>query len=632
MKKLTIALLSLTALIAVAIGIAAWKIGAIVESYKPTIEQSLSAAVGARVTLGTISVSLLPSTTLSVNSVTVQSSNGAASDLSVGSIEAKAALAPLLSKRVELSSIAINAPRVTIIRDAQGISVRGLRSGPSNPQSPVASNSTGPSASTASNFKVDIHSFEINDGAVKFEDRIANASHTIDSINANSSIALEGSAILLGAGSLSMRALSKHNLELHFSDVSLFKVDDTLRVGSSTLKTTAGDIRLSGSIKRGQAPSSLQLASTSLTIPTLMTIATSVVPTLPPQPVTGALGMKMNIDLQGAAPIKLGGTIDLKDISYSQPQSPKVSGIRGSISVTGSPSDLVVAAPSLTMNVENNPLQVSVSGRVTPQELSLTSCKIVGFGGESSLPGTLSLTAQTLKTTPSARSLSLAQLFTVASPSLARTIQGTLSSFNGQFSDILPSNAARTVSGSGAMVMKDGILKGFNIANQVMSNIDGLPFISGNLRKRVPPEFEKYFSSPDTVVRELSAKFAISKGVIQLSELILMADIFSLTSQGSVAIEGKLDLKATIAFAPDLSNAITARVLEMKPLLNKEGRLAFPLLVKGTAPAVVVLPDLTDIAQRAAVGTVRETLSGALKGGTGAAKGLGKGIGKVFGF
>jgi hypothetical protein len=188
------------------------------------------------------------------------------------------------------------------------------------------------------------------------------------------------------------------------------------------------------------------------------------------------------------------------------------------------------------------------------------------------------------------------------------------------------------VAGNGTLVIKDGVLKGFNLANQVMSNVEGLPFISGNLRKRIPPEFEKYFVSPDTIIRDLNATFTISAGVVQLSELRVLADVFSLTSQGSVGLDGQLNLRATISFDPELSNSITNRVLEMKPLLNKDGRLSIPLLVKGKPPAVAVVPDVTDLAQRAAVGTIRETLGGALRGGSGAAKGIGKGLGKVLGF
>lgn len=630
MKKALLALLSICIIAGAALGIAAWKIGSIVATYKPQIEQSLSKALGADVTLGDISVSLIPSTTLSVESVTVRGAGGSAADLSVGSIEARAALLPLLSKRVEISSIEIRSPRLTLIRDASGVSVCGIGSSSAN-QEPLVSKAKS-SSSTGDAFKVDIHSIELRDGALRFEDRVSNTSRAADNINLRSSIALQDRNILLSAGALSLRALSKHSFELTFSGVSFNQSTKALALNSGIIKTPAGDVAIGGSLSAGDGPGVIQLSSNALTIPGLMSLATAFLPTLQQQPVTGTITPKFEIGLQGPSVQKLGGTIGLKSVNYAAPGAPKISGINGTLSIGGSLSDITVATSNLALSVESSPMQVSVSSRITPNEISIGSCKIRGLGGELSLPSSLSFGQQTLRISPALRMLSLPQVLAITSPTLARSVQGTLSSFDGQFGEISLANPAQTASGNGSLLMKDGVLKGFNLANQVMSNIDGLPFISGNLRKRVPPEFEKYFSSPDTVMRELNAKFATAKGVVQLNELRVIADIFSLVSQGTVGADGQLNLKATIAFAPDLSNAITNRVLEMKPLLNKEGRLAIPLLVKGKAPAVAVLPDVTDIAQRAAVGTIRETLGGALKGGSGAAKGIGKGLGKVLGF
>ncbi len=633
MKKLLIGFLCLLVLAAVAIGISVWKIGAIVATYKPQIQRSISDAVGAQVTLGDISISFLPTTRLSVDSVTVETITGGASELSVGSIRAKAALLPLLSRRVEISSIEIHSPRLTLVKDANGVSVRGVtpkqspqkRAGPSSESSQSSTKSEG--------FSVDVRAIEVYGGALRFEDQISKKSYTLDSINLRSSISLQQDRVLLSEGSLDLRALKKHKLELIYNEISFNQSDGSVSINTSTLRTAGGDIAVSGALKTTQGPGSMQLNSTSLSIAQLLPLLTNLVPTIPPQEAAGTLSVKMEIGFQGPNVQKLTGTIGLKAVAYTAPSAPKISGVNGTVAINGSPSDLTLSTTALGLSIDNSPLQLSFSSRLTPQEISLTSCKVVGFGGELTLPSTILREPQPiLKTTPVGRNLSISQILRVAAPSIAETIQGTLRSFDGRFTDMALANPAQTVAGNGAVVIKDGVLKGFNLANQVMSNVEGLPFISGNLRKRVPPEFEKYFASPDTVIRDLNATFTISAGVVQLSELRVLADVFSLTSQGSVGLDGQLNLRAAISFDPELSNAITNRVLEMKPLLNKDGRLSIPLLVKGRPPAVAVVPDVTDLAQRAAVGTIRETLGGALRGGSGAAKGLGKGLGKVLGF
>jgi hypothetical protein len=633
MKRVIVGFVSLLVLVGLAIGIAAWKIGAIVATYKPQIQRALSDIVGTQVTLGDISVSLIPTTTLSVESVTLQAAGGDTSELSVGSIRAKAALIPLLSRRVEISTVEIHAPRVTLIKDASGVSVRGVPPKRSM-QRPAGQRADSPQGSPqGEGFSLNVGAIEVLDGALRFEDRISKQSYTFDSINLRSSIALEQNRLLLSVGSLDLRALKKHRLELTYSDISFNQSDGGVKIGSSTLKTPGGDIAVSGTMSTTQNPGSIQVSATSLNITRLLPLATALVSAPPPQEASGLLSLKMEIGLQGPSVQKLASTVGLKNVSDTVPSAPKISGVTGTVAINGSPSDLTLTTTALGLSVDNSPLQLSFSSRLTPQAVSLTSCKVVGFGGELTLPSTLSLgQLPILKTTPVGRNLSISQILRIAAPSLSETIQGTLRSFDGQISEMALSTPAQTVVGNGAIVIKDGVLKRFNLANQVMSNVEGLPFISGNLRKRVPPEFEKYFASPDTVIRDLNATFTISGGVVQLSELRVLADVFSLTSQGSVRLDGQLNLRATISFDPDLSNSITNRVIEMKPLLNKDGRLSIPLLVKGKPPAVAVVPDVTDLAQRAAVGTMRETLGGALRGGTGAAKGIGKGLGKVLGF
>lgn len=634
MKKVLIAFICLVAVAALAIGIAAWKISSIVASYKPQIQKALSDAIGAEVALGDIDVALVPTTTLSVEAITVRTSSGNTSEISVGSIRANAALVPLLSKRVEISSIEINSPRITLVQDANGVSIRDVspkRSGPT----PTPNNSNSSNVSLESRgFTVDIHSIEIHDGTVRFEDLPRKRSYTLDSVNLRSSVALKQNLILLSEGVLEMRALKKHKLEVKYEEVSFNQTGGDLKIKASKLKTAAGDIAVSGDISAApQGAGSLQVTSTELRLAPLLSLLSDLAEIQPTPQLSGTTTLKIDATLEGSSVRKLSGTVGLKSIAYTQPNAPKISAINGTVNVSGSPSELLLTTSALGLSVENSPLQISLSSRLTPQEISLTSCKITGFGGELSLPSTLSVEQQKLsRTAPAGRNLAIGQILRIAAPSLSETIQGTVVSIDGQFTDTLFANPSQTINGNGALVIKNGVLKGFNLANQVMSNIDGLPFISGNLRKRVPPEFEKYFTSRDTIVRDLSATFTISGGVLQLSDLRVLADIFSLTSKGSVGLDGQLNLRATISFDPELSNSITNRVLEMKPLLNKDGRLSMPLIVKGKAPAVAVIPDLTDIAQRAAVGTIRETLGGALRGGSGAAKGLGKGLGKVLGF
>jgi hypothetical protein len=167
-----------------------------------------------------------------------------------------------------------------------------------------------------------------------------------------------------------------------------------------------------------------------------------------------------------------------------------------------------------------------------------------------------------------------------------------------------------------------------NLPNQLLTKIDGLPFVQGSLRGRVPPEFEPLVAKPDTVIRELSSQFAIRSGVISLQEIFLASDLFFLKGSGTYALTGEVSVTAQILFTPELSRALVERVKELRVLLNPEGRMVLPIALSGKVPAVIVTPDLKGLAQNVSVDALRQTLGEALKN----KKGLQKDLGKILGF
>jgi hypothetical protein len=303
--------------------------------------------------------------------------------------------------------------------------------------------------------------------------------------------------------------------------------------------------------------------------------------------------------------------------------------VSGDIAIDGSLQDLAASTNNMTLKLQGAPLSVSTATRIRPTEISVSSFTVKGFGGELQAPSQMTLgSTNILHTKPMARALSLDQILQAIKPDVAKVLAGTLSTFDGSFANIQLQNPTQTASGNGSLLVTNARLKGFNIPHQVLSNIDGLPIISGNLRKRVPPDFEPLFASPDTVVREARASFSIGSGVIQISQLALISELFDLRSSGSYGFDGNINLTSEILFSPQFSAALTNRAKEFSLLLNGDNRFTVPFLVKGKVPAVIVLPNVTTLAEKLTVGTVRQTLGGALKGG----KGVGKSLGKVLGF
>jgi hypothetical protein len=177
-------------------------------------------------------------------------------------------------------------------------------------------------------------------------------------------------------------------------------------------------------------------------------------------------------------------------------------------------------------------------------------------------------------------------------------------------------------------VIKNGSLVGFNLPGQLMSQISGLPFISDSLRRKIPPEFERFFSRPSTEVRELFVSAYLEKGRLILSRVSLISDLFDLSGSGTYALTGHLDLTSELIFDKEFSRVLVLKVPELKGLTNSADRLVVPLSVKGSLSAPMVYPDLAKIAGKTSAGVLQKAIRNGLKG----TKGFRKDLKKILGF
>ncbi len=623
-KKILISALSALVLIVAGLALVIWRAGDLVNRYRPQIQTIASNALGMPVSLGDISLSIIPRPAFYVAAVTVGAPGQ--TSVSVGSVRADAALLPLLSKRVELSTITIDKPSITLAKESSGVGLKGMPRGDSKPNNP----SQTPAPSTgASPIALSIDRIRIHDGVVRLEDSTTNETTEIRDIHVDAGLSLNETRVVIPEGTVSLLAPGKQKLQISLSNISFDQALKKLSLENATLSSDVGSVTLKGEIYPSGGPGTVAITSTGLDMAKAAKVAASFSPSLAQYKPSGSLTLKIAATLSGATLTSLKGPLTCKALSADLPGALQVREVSGDIAIDGSLQDLAASTNNMTLKLQGAPLSVSTATRIRPTEISVSSFTVKGFGGELQAPSQMTLgSTNILHTKPMARALSLDQILQAIKPDVAKVLAGTLSTFDGSFANIQLQNPTQTASGNGSLLVTNARLKGFNIPHQVLSNIDGLPIISGNLRKRVPPDFEPLFASPDTVVREARASFSIGSGVIQISQLALISELFDLRSSGSYGFDGNINLTSEILFSPQFSAALTNRAKEFSLLLNGDNRFTVPFLVKGKVPAVIVLPNVTTLAEKLTVGTVRQTLGGALKGG----KGVGKSLGKVLGF
>jgi hypothetical protein len=296
------------------------------------------------------------------------------------------------------------------------------------------------------------------------------------------------------------------------------------------------------------------------------------------------------------------------------------------------------------LTFQNAPLSVAFDAQVRPDSLSLRSLELKGFGGSTSATSSLSLTgSKPFSSDTTSSNLSIEALLSAFKPDLRQYVSGTITSCKLPLKGALGGEIARNTSTSGpaSLAVRNALLKGTNLPQVILTKVDSVPFLEGSLRQFVPKEFERFLSSPDTEIRELTTSFTILNGSISFSNIALTSDIFSLAGNGTVSPDGALSLNTTFFFTREFSEALTQRNKKSKALLAADGRLIVPLAIRGKAPTIGIYPDLAKIIETGAAKALQDKAVSALERALGNSgkkddnkkrSGFGKALGGALGF
>lgn len=175
----------------------------------------------------------------------------------------------------------------------------------------------------------------------------------------------------------------------------------------------------------------------------------------------------------------------------------------------------------------------------------------------------------------------------------------------------------QNLTGDGSLQVADGVLKGVNLAEEVLRSVTGVPGLSQLIGPKTRQKYPSLFSESDTVFEALGGKMNIAGAVVNLKDLELAARDYRLSGAGTVGFDKQVDIGTTFTASQALTGDLLGSVKEVKYLLDGSARFALPVRLVGVLPEVRVRPDTSFIAQK---------LSGAL-----VSEGLDKGLDALFG-
>jgi hypothetical protein len=612
--------------------------------YKPKIEETLSSALGAKVSLGELSVSLFPALAVNVDAVKLTNEKGERVPLSLGSLRAEAALLPLLSKRLELSAIELVRPALTVEKSAAGVVIPGLslpsQSKPSTHTSAPAGVQGGtkkdsPATPSDSGLAIQIEEISIRDGELLFNDKTTGRTTSVNAIQLSSEVELAGALTTLPKTSLRFIVKDTPPVALSATSISFNKESSQLSLGKVTVDTEAGSIDAHGQINSKDASGTLDISSKGLGLKKLATLASPFAPNLSALGLGGDLSFKVSVKNPTSPLPHVTGSFTLAGVTVLSAPGVAVNDIAGTVALAGAATDLNLKSDALKLTYQQTPLTVSFNTQLKPEALTLSALTVKGFGGSTDVSANLSqIGAKPYSANISAAALSLEALLRTFKPDLQKHATGTITSLKVQPKGQLTGDIPGSIQAPGNIRITNAVLKGTNLPNVILTKVDSIPFLEGALRQFVPREFEPYLTTADTNIREFTATFTVQGRSLAISSLALSSDIFSLDGNGTVGADGAVSMNTTFYFTKDFSQALTQRNKNMKNILAPDGRLIIPLSIRGKAPALVAYPDVAKIIQTGAAKALQDKAVSALekaldKGGKNG--GLGKALGK-FGF
>ncbi len=298
------------------------------------------------------------------------------------------------------------------------------------------------------------------------------------------------------------------------------------------------------------------------------------------------------------------------------------SGAAGALAVTAK----VTSADGLLQNIDYHALDVSAA--LANKTLDLKSLKVGAFGGQIAASGEATLASKpSFALTMNADSVNLEKLLESQKSKAADMVRGILtgqvkvSGAGANFNEIKP-----TLDGSGGAHVKNGKLVGVNVAADALGKIQNLPAIGALVPQSVIQRHPELFKNPNTDIQDMSLTFTIKGPRLTSHDLLIKTQDYALHGDGWFDMDKNVDLLAHILLSKQFSNELIAEKKNVVYLTDRQGEIDIPLTITGALPKPTVMPDVTEMAQRAGKRAVEQ------KGRQEVEKFLGnKGLGGILG-
>jgi AsmA protein len=206
-----------------------------------------------------------------------------------------------------------------------------------------------------------------------------------------------------------------------------------------------------------------------------------------------------------------------------------------------------------------------------------------------------------------AQGLDLRELYRSVDPKSTRDIQGRLnadmkvSGSGKEWNEIKPS-----LRGQGQAEVLQGALLDFNIADNVLSSITGIPGLTSLINPQIRKKYPETFEAKDTQFKELKGLFDLADARINIKDLRIAAADYTVQGNGWVDFEKRTNIQAVLVLSQSLSADLGRSAREVTYMFNNQNQFEVPFALTGTLPKLKARPDSNYIGKLVQRGFMRK--------------------------
>ena len=170
----------------------------------------------------------------------------------------------------------------------------------------------------------------------------------------------------------------------------------------------------------------------------------------------------------------------------------------------------------------------------------------------------------------------------------------------------------QTLQGQGKFEVNQGALVDLNIADEVLSNITGIPGLTSIVSQKVRKKYPAIWGGTDTEFADLGSQLTFREGKILLDGVYLNAVDYATRGDGWLDYDQQIDFHGQIILAQNLSRDIQDNVKVAKYISNTQGRVAIPFTLSGTLPEAKP-PDIATLTRQVQRGAAQKGIEAVQK-------------------